>query len=268
MTLLRRSIHIPQATEEPAPITRPADYRVWVFWWQGEAQMPDIIRATCRSIRANAGCEVVLVSKDNCRQYVDLPDCMERKVGRGGFLLAHLSDYVRIALLERYGGLWLDSTILLAKPLPREVLKMRFFSIKAAEFDGRLDGKYVAAGRWNCQVLGTNVRHHPLLARLKDCLKQYWQQFDGVADYLFFDYLIALLYEECPDVRREIDALPVTNRRMHDLLPLLGRPAAEVDMASLTADTWLFKLTYKLGRICDTSKEGTVYQEIIRQWRE
>lgn len=53
---------------------------------------------------------------------------------------------------------------------------------------------------------------------------------------------------------------------MHSLLPLLGQPYDEVTKERLEKDTYLFKLTYKLKGICDTTKENTFYQKILEKW--
>lgn len=268
LDFLRQRITPPNQLEDNlATPVAPEDYTVWVFWWQGEGQMPEIVKATYHSICANAGCKVVLITKDNYRDFVSVPEFMEQKVGKG-FLLAHLSDYVRISLIDKYGGLWLDSTILTTKPLPQQLLTMPLFTVKAKEFDGRLEENYVASGRWNMQVLGSCETHHPLFFLMKQYLENYWKACDGTIDYLFFDYLVALLYENHEDIRKEMNELPITNTNMHKLLPLLSKLYEEMDIDKLQRDgTWMFKLTYKLKNICDTTKEGTIYKKIIDTWK-
>src|SRR4029079_13377232 len=46
--------------------------------------------------------------------YVDIPELILHAVGENR---THLSDLIRLALLERYGGVWVDATCFVSEPL-------------------------------------------------------------------------------------------------------------------------------------------------------
>ena len=106
------SYRIDQYKEIKSIVNIPDHHYIWVMWWQGEQAAPELVRMCIDSIRRNAnGAEVVVITKDNYRDYVDIPDYIIEKHRAGVISFAHLADITRMFLLAGYGGLWLDSTI-------------------------------------------------------------------------------------------------------------------------------------------------------------
>lgn len=78
---------------------------------------PQIVKLCIDSIRRNAGNHPVhLLDKSNYKEFITLPDGLEERMVNGN-KLAHLSDVIRFGLLSRYGGIWLDATIYVSKPI-------------------------------------------------------------------------------------------------------------------------------------------------------
>ena len=103
---------------------------IWVLWWQGESNMPFIVKRCYESVLRNSkGHKVILITKSNYTNYVDVPQQIMDKVNEGKMKLAHLSDFIRLQLLVRYGGLWIDSTILVTKPIDDGIFTYPFYSI-------------------------------------------------------------------------------------------------------------------------------------------
>lgn len=91
---------------------------IWVLWWQGLENAPVIVQRCVESIQKNAGKHPFhLLSKDNLSQYIQLSDFIKQKVDSGAITLTHLSDIIRMALLAKYGGFWIDSTVYVTKPI-------------------------------------------------------------------------------------------------------------------------------------------------------
>jgi len=87
--------------------------RIWAYWDKGAlSPFSQLCMLTWK--KKNPGWDIELLSKDTWREYVppsDLPNRFEELPPR----LA--SDCLRLALLARYGGVWMDVSILLTKPL-------------------------------------------------------------------------------------------------------------------------------------------------------
>lgn len=79
-------------------------YNVWLFWDKEHVGgLPAFYKKTIESIRSNTFCNVVVVNEESRKNYIpDVPDSY-------GELSAPIkSDFLRIALLKRYGGYWMD----------------------------------------------------------------------------------------------------------------------------------------------------------------
>lgn len=79
---------------------------IWVCWWQGEAQMPDICKQCLCSVRHNAAAHpVIVIDLDNYAQYVDMPQAVVDKHKSGLIDYTHFADILRCMLLARHGGI-------------------------------------------------------------------------------------------------------------------------------------------------------------------
>ena len=243
------------------------NYVVWVLWWQGEKAMPAIIHATINSIRAATNKKVVLITLENVRDYIEVPDYIWKKYIRRQMGPAHFSDYVRIALLEKYGGLWIDSTVLCTNMIPDWIYNQQLFTIRAADnVTEELDEKYVAKGRWNTQVLGTNKIGSSFFRIVRILLEQYWIRYNYMIDYLMFDDFILYAYEKYPEIKETIDAIPISNLKMHSLLPILNNEYNKNILDNLTNNTSMFKLTYKGHFVEEKNGVSTFYKYILKHW--
>jgi mannosyltransferase OCH1-like enzyme len=61
----------------------------------------------------NPSYKVVILNKSNCRHYID-DDIDSIKHGKDS--MARFSDYVRLCVLAKYGGFWIDASIICHHP--------------------------------------------------------------------------------------------------------------------------------------------------------
>lgn len=96
---------------------------IWVCWWQGLDQSPEIVKACVKSIKRNAGKHtVIILTEDNYRQYVDIPKWVEEKKNKGIITRTNYSDLLRLSLLAKHGGLWLDATFIVQNQYQMSIL--------------------------------------------------------------------------------------------------------------------------------------------------
>ena len=87
---------------------------VWIFWYQGETAMPEIVKICYNSIVSSIHDRPVhLLTKDNIASHVTLPNYIYDRLNRGELSYTHFSDILRICLLFDKGGIWMDSTLLI-----------------------------------------------------------------------------------------------------------------------------------------------------------
>ena len=86
------------------------DY-VWFCWLQGIDSAPKLVQDCYNSIRYwLKDKEIIVITKENYKQYVEFPDYIIEKWEKGIISNTHFSDLLRLELLIRHGGLWLDAT--------------------------------------------------------------------------------------------------------------------------------------------------------------
>lgn len=243
-------------------------YPIWVCWWQGEENMPELVKCCYRSLCENAnGHPVNLVTKDNYKSYVAIPDYILEKLDKGMITLTHFSDILRVSLLYEHGGMWVDATILITKPLP-EYLDYAFYSIKHTAFYTVVPtnkGQHISGYRWVAFFL-YSAKNNLLIGFMKDFFFAYWREEEKLIEYLLIDYVIALAYDLIPAATKMIDSIPYNNLRHNDLRYLLKRnsPYDPALFEEICSETYLHKLTWKKQFLEYTKKgEPTYYKHIV-----
>lgn len=242
------------------PVSTSRRNTIWTIWWQGEGNAPSLVKACIKSMRDNAnGAEVIVVDKDNCSSYVDIPGYIFEKQEKGEICMAVLSDIIRFHLLERYGGLWLDSTIYVARPIPSEYFALPFFSQHTKPQPMTC---WVQNNAYHIFVVGSR-EHGKLVSFTKDMFLEYWKNHDIAVDYLCTDYFFMLAYQEFADVKAEIDGLPWSSERLYDLVRMLDKPFEENEFDRLKSECIFSKLDWH--RKYRTTKKGrkTYYGTIV-----
>lgn len=239
--------------------------KIWVLWFQGEENMPAIVTETFRSIRKNSnGHEVVLITKDNLNEFVDVPVIIKQKVAGGKITLAQYSDIIRACLLSKFGGLWIDATVFVTRKIPESVFEMPFFTIK--NLQDETDPLFyisVAHLRWTTYVFGGDA-HNALFSYLERVLIAYNSTENALIDYLLIDYVIELAFQKSSQLRLLLDQLPMTNRHKEELvLRLSSEYPDKVTKQLLQSETYFFKLTYKNEILKKSDDKVTNFQLLI-----
>lgn len=217
------------------------DDNIWVCWWQGEKSMPEMVKKCFNSIiRYSNGHPVKLITFDNYKDYVQVDHRIVDKVKNGTFKLTHFADLVRLKLLEQYGGLWLDSTILLTANISEDFFQ-NFFSVKIRPVDNDSVSEY----RWCSFVLGGGKNIRYIYSQLSCMLERYMLENDVFIDYLLIDYFLDILYRQDKSVKETIDTMPFTNPNLHKLRLLFENEFDEISWKTIVSNTNIFKLTYK-----------------------
>ena len=218
------------------------DAPIWVCWWTGEDTAPPLVQRCIQSIRLNAnGHPVHLITRENYREYLDIPDYILNKVNDGIMCVANFTDYLRFSLLAKYGGLWLDATIYCSQKLPEDIFRLPLFTCK-----GRTaDADYYSNYRWTSFCFG-GYRGNVALRFLQAAFDAYWKQNPVSIDYLLVDYIISLAYRKNPAVHRLMNELPENNLHRDDLQAAMNnaRPAREMNHI-IRPETVLYKLSWR-----------------------
>lgn len=239
---------------------------IWTAWLQGEEKAPEVIKLTIRSMRKFAqDHRVIVITHDNIENYISLPSVIRQKYTEGFIGNAHYADIIRMMILAKYGGIWLDATVLLHEPFEETVFSSLFFST-ATDPGGRRSMKYVSDHRWIVGIIGGN-EGSPYLSVISKMLVSFWQEHNIPIDYFVFDYLIAVLYQNDKGFRSTVDSLGKQRKSPYALKSVINEPFDESVFGEMMASHGVYILPYR-NEYRRTTAEGykTYYEYLCRQY--
>lgn len=214
--LLKYDFKYKDETLVPAKVLKN-NYKIWIMWLQGKECMPETIQ-TCykRVMKFSGDYQVDFISEKNLEKYITIPDVIMQKYKKGIIAQAQFADYVRVSLLKKYGGLWVDASLYC------------MHQIKNIENLTILTGKKEGVRKWTTFLMGTNEVNNKMFTLLKMCFENYWENYNVTIDYFLFDLFIEYLYENYPDVKEMLDSIDDNNTEIFTLLKLLSEPYDEI----------------------------------------
>lgn len=227
--------------------------KIWVFWWTGEDNAPDIVKACIKSIRKNSnGHEVVFLDQTNFQNYVHLSETIIEKHEAGIIGHAHFSDIIRLSLLAMYGGMWIDATVFISQPIPVTVFEQPFYTMKTYD----ANSEFFSKSRWAGYYL-SGSSDFPLFSFARDCLVAHWERTDLIIDYLLMDYVFEFAYQNLEEVRLTIDRMCDNNQNRGRLMAEINEPYNEQLFHELaTKETFASKLSWRYGNPQSITRDG------------
>ena len=231
--------------------------KVWICWMQGLENAPELVQQCVSSIQENLpDRDIVLITEENYSQYVEFPEYIVEKYTKGIISSTHFSDLLRLELLTRYGGTWIDSTVYCTSSnIPDYMLDSNLFVFQGLK---PIDGHVMQISNWFI----TSETHNELLELTKHLLYKYWEKFDYVKDYFIFHLMFQLAIETYPEGWKEV--FPASNTLSHILLLNLFDDFNQTWWDNLLLTTPFHKLTYKFDE-SETMKDGTYYKKIMME---
>lgn len=232
---------------------------LWQFWEQGLDNAPDIVKACVKSVEQNKNdYKHVVLSMNNLPEHVVIPQLFYDLKEKGIIKSAHFSDIVRTYLLEQNGGVWLDATLYLQKPIPDYILNSEIFMFQnnpKIDIDGLSIASYFIVSK----------KHNTLLKQAEKVFEEYWKENAFLNNYFMFLHSFSLLIALNKEVWKSVpffSFIPVQIMQEELLEPFNKNRLEEFKDMS-----FVHKLTYK--RKCMGHKEkvdfsGTLYEQIVK----
>lgn len=229
---------------------------VWCCWWQGEAQMPELVKmchARLKQVLPRDKAELHLITLDNYASYVELPAHIVDKFNRKVITMTTMSDVLRFALLEKYGGYWLDATVFFTGEIPAAYFSGQFYCQRMAS-DPEKVSREACRGNW-CGFSMAGPRGSTVFRFMSEAFARWWAQYDTIIDYVLIDYLLWSGFKAVLAIHDMIDAVPDNNEDIFAMYEVLNQPYTPELYAQLTRRNVMHKLTYKMD-LTKTTPDG------------
>jgi len=231
---------------------------IWWCWLQGFGSAPPIVKACYRSLQRHIkNKEIRIIDETNRREYVQFPDYIERRWEKGQIPPAMLSDLIRLELLIKYGGTWIDATVLCSSDrYPREYLDADLFFFQYIRKD---TNRFSGISNWFISSYSNNL----VLMTLRDILYAYWKDFDCVLEYFIFHRFVEIIFHIRPE---RVKAMPYGySPDCHTLLRHWTEPFDQRKWDQLTERVSFHKISYKnLENIPDD--KSNYYNHILTEY--
>lgn len=216
---------------------------IWTAWLQGESNAPKVIQLTIQSMRKHAnGHTVIVITDENVDNYVQIPLKIKQKHAEGKMRNAHFADVIRMLVLEKYGGIWLDATMFLHEPIDESAFVSPFYSIG---YDSSDKVKYISNNKWIVGIIG-GCACSQYLSRISEMLISYWKEHIVPIDYFVFDYLVEILYLNDNSFRTIVDDLKKYRKGFtFELNLVINEPYNENVMKKLFSNNNIYILSYR-----------------------
>ncbi len=237
---------------------KPCRKVIWTCWLQGIENAPKLVQKCVSSMRQHSnGYEVIVIDNRNVSNYVQLPDFIRDKYAKGIIPHAHYSDIIRLFLLQKYGGVWIDSTTLLTGTLPSYITEADLFVFR----DYKIGQVFI----YN-PFLASHP-NHSIINSLLNLLLEYWKKENKLVSYSIFHLFFTMAVESSEENRILWEQVPFSyGSQMFYLQPQLGKPYSEKAYQLATQLSSIHKLTYKFDEFgIDITKKGTFYDVLINQ---
>ena len=232
--------------------------KVWICWFQGVEKAPEIVKKCVSSINNNLPSkEVIIITDRNIDKYVSFPDYIKKKYNAGLITKTHMTDLLRLELLTKYGGTWIDATVLCTQS--EENIPSYFFDSDLFFFQCLKPGRDAHSNYMSSWYI--NAKSHNKILEATKCLcYEYWRTNDQLIDYFLLHDFMSIVLDYYPEEWNEI--IPRDNATPHELLLRLFDPYNEKMWNAIKAQTPFHKMTYKFVKE-ETNKKGTFYKVLF-----
>jgi hypothetical protein len=240
------------------------------MWFQGENELPFVIKKCLESIRKNIpDRKVIIITRQNIQQYSDIPDYILEKVDKGSITKTFFSDIARAGLLYKNGGTWVDAAIFLTKQIPSEYFEKQYYCPSGIFSEHKKDFRYLFNGTkgWNVSFQGTNQKGFPLYDFLFHFYCKYFSEYDTHVDYFMNDYMMSLFCKHNQTFKNLLNEQEANNQREFDLALMMNKlltAANKKKLEKLLDSTFIHKLTYRKNWVTDKNGKETVFGYIMK----
>ena len=197
-----------------------AENIVWIFWWQGEESMPSLVN-TCykRAILLNPNKEVVLLTKDNIEKYLEIDKSIKDMVENRTISITFFSDYLRMGLLAKYGGIWLDATVYLTRSL-NPLFSGKLYTNKQPKESQVAKDNIISEAQWSIFYIGSGYKYCSVFCFIQEALQDLLLKYNIFPYYFSTDILFRVASNNIQSINEITNSIPISSPDIHIMVSL------------------------------------------------
>ena len=248
---LRKEAQIDDSSDEKEAETTEFPKIIWTMWQQGEAQMPDTVQASMKTIKDFAkrnDCKFYLLTDQNLADFINIPSDITEKYKKKELSAAHYSDIVRFYLLCRYGGIWMDATLFVSPYATVDMFKGDFFSLNHPPIHADKIERAIGDFKWSSFFLA-GKRGKSYFKHIRDLFIYFVRKYPVFIQYLMLDYFILSEYKLNDEFKALVGGLPVLSpaERVWFLRDHANEIYDKHEWEEVLRTTPIMKTTYKIN---------------------
>ena len=249
---LRKEAQIGESSNENEEVDTEFPKIIWTMWQQGEAQMPETVKASLKTIKDFAkrnGCECYLLTNENLADFINIPADITEKYKNKELSAAHYSDIVRFSLLYQYGGIWMDATLFVSPYATLEMFEGDFFSLNHPPLDTNKMERTICDYKWSGYCLA-GQKGKSYFKHIREIYIYYVRKYPLFLHYLMMDYFILSEYDSNPEFKTLVDRLPILApaEKVFFLRDYDDKPFDGNEWREVLTHTPIMKTTYKINK--------------------
>ena len=230
--------------------THQKNKTIFWCWLQGIKEAPKLYLSNLNSVLMNCkGFNIIIINETNMLDYIKFPSYILEKYKKRYITPTHLSDLLRLELLIKYGGTWIDASVLITKFTKEYFTKDLFFFQE--------NYRYGCVGSsWFI----TSEKGNPILRTTRDLLYEYWRINYSLYNYFTFHIFFKMSCEIYPKDFKNIQY--ISNDPPHWLQLKLTQKFSQEEYNKIINNVTIHKLTIRLSNIANNS----FYHHIIEEY--
>lgn len=178
--------------ENTAPIVQKP--KLFQYWHQGFNELPGLVKNCYKSVDFFLGddFEIIRIELKTLSNFIRLPEHILQARNEEKMTIAHFSDIIRNKLLLEYGGMWLDSSVLLTgkkdiqyfTSLENRLMFSRFVFSNPKEH----------AVQFESWIMWSRDKGNLVYQIADEVLSQFWSKNENVGNYFLYHIILTNIF--------------------------------------------------------------------------
>lgn len=185
------------------------NYFIFSIWWDNLDNAPSLVINNMKNFKNKFKDKFILITKDNYTKYTNIDKNIVRLFEEKKLTIQTLTDIIRLNLLIIFGGIYLDSTVVLFDNFdPDEIIKYNLYSSHTVN---EPYWPYWHNAKVSSFFLASNVKNNNCLNKALYLLNSFINKYNGIIDYLTIDIIFWYLLNYDNGSNEIINSIPENN---------------------------------------------------------